>query len=96
MNLFEPSNKVVNLKKLVFQRAVRFLILFVLVDAILVNLDLQKRPSVKNFLKVSTLFSNIFALYIQNLETCFAISIYFDFDYVCELTVRIKVEKQLN
>ena len=81
-NLFEPSNKVVYLKKLVFQSAVRFLILFVLVDAILLNLDLQKRPLVKFFFQVSTLFSNIFAPYIQNLETCFAISIYFDFDYV--------------
>ena len=34
-NLFGPSNKVVYLKKLVFQSAVRFLILFVLVDTIL-------------------------------------------------------------
>ena len=48
-NLFGPSNKVVYLKKLVFQSAVRFLILFVLVDAILLNLDLQKRTSYKKF-----------------------------------------------
>ena len=45
-NLFGPSNKVVYLKKLVFQSAVRFLILFVLTDAILLKLDLQKRTSV--------------------------------------------------
>ena len=44
-NLFGPSNKVVYLKKLVFQSAVRFLILFVLMDAILLKLDLQKRTS---------------------------------------------------
>ena len=46
MNLFGPSNKVVYLKKLVFQSAVRFLILFVLTDTILLKLDLQKRTSV--------------------------------------------------
>ena len=45
-NLFGPSNKVVYLKKLVFQSAVRFLILFVLMDAILLKLDLQKSTSV--------------------------------------------------
>ena len=44
-NLFGPSNKVVYLKKLVFQSAVRFLILFVLMDAILLKLDLQKRTN---------------------------------------------------
>ena len=42
-NLFGPSNKVVYLKKLVFQSAVRFLILFVFMDAILLKLDLQKK-----------------------------------------------------
>ena len=49
MNLFGPSNKVVYLKKLVFESGVRFSILFVLVDAILLSLDLQKRPPVKIF-----------------------------------------------
>ena len=44
-NLFGPSNKVVYLKKLVFQSAVRFLILCVLTDAILLKLDLQKRTN---------------------------------------------------
>ena len=47
MNLFEPSNKVIYLKKLVIGSGVRFLILFVLTDAILLNLDLQKSPSLK-------------------------------------------------
>ncbi len=44
-DLFGPSNKVVYLKKLVSQNAVRFLILFVLTDAILLILDLQKRTN---------------------------------------------------
>ena len=35
LNLFGPSNKVLYLKKLVIKSGVRFLILFVLVDAIL-------------------------------------------------------------
>ena len=43
MNLFGPSNKVVYLKMLVFRSGVRFSILFVLVDAISLSLDLQKR-----------------------------------------------------
>ncbi len=42
-NLFGPSNKVVYLKKLVFESAVRFLILFVLTNAILIKLDLKKK-----------------------------------------------------
>ena len=37
MNLFGLSNKVVCLKKLVFQSAVQFLILFVLTDTILLT-----------------------------------------------------------
>ena len=49
MNRFRPSNKVVYLKKLVFQSTVRFLILFVLTDAILLKLDFQKRtPDLDN------------------------------------------------
>ena len=46
MNLFGPSNKVVYLKKLIFQSAVRFFILFVLMDTILLKMDLQKRTLV--------------------------------------------------
>ena len=34
------------------------------------------------FFRFSTLLSNIFAPYIQNLEMCFAILVYFYFDYV--------------
>ena len=56
-NLFGPSNKVVYLKKLVFQSAIRFLILFVLVDAILLNLDLQKRTSYKKGRRVLRFWS---------------------------------------
>ena len=50
-NLFGPSNKVVYLKKLVFQSAARFLILFVLMDAILLRRGLCKRPKVKKVLR---------------------------------------------
>ena len=38
------------------------------------------------FFQVSTLFSNIFEPHIQNLETFFAILVYFDFGYVCPPT----------
>ena len=50
-----------------------FLILLVLVGAILLNLDLQKRTSYKIFCQVFTLVSNIFAPYIKNFEICFLI-----------------------
>ena len=63
-------------EKLVFQSAVRFLILFVLVDAILLSLTLQERTLVKKSLKLPT-------PYIKNLGMCFAILVYFDFGYVC-------------
>ena len=54
-NLFGPSNKVLCLKKLVIKSGVRFLILFVLMDAILLNLDLQKRtPDLDFFATVYT------------------------------------------
>merc|ERR1712150_108214 len=66
----------------VFQGAVCFLILFVLVDAILLNLDLQRGTSCKGFFWVSSLFSNNFAPHVRDLETCFAILVYFDFGYV--------------
>ena len=42
-NLFGPKDKVSSYQKLVFRSAVRFLFLFVLMDDILLNLDLQKR-----------------------------------------------------
>ena len=58
-NFFGPSNKVLYLKKLVIKSGVRFLILFVLVDAILLNFDFKKRTSWKFFF--STLY--IFALH---------------------------------
>merc|ERR1712020_788041 len=74
-NLFGPSNKVVYLKKLVFQSAIRFLILFFLTDAILLKLDLQKRtPELDNSPNESCLSSKN-ASYIQKLEPVF------DFQY---------------
>ena len=45
-NPFEPKDKVSCLEKLVFRSGIRFLFLFVLTDAILLKLDLQKRTSV--------------------------------------------------
>ena len=59
-----------------------FPFLFVLVDAILLSLDLQKRTLYKKNFRFSTLSSNIFAPYNQNLETYFVILVHFDFDYV--------------
>ena len=46
MNLFGLKDKVSYHEKLVFGSGVRFLFLFVLTDAILLKLDLQKRTSV--------------------------------------------------
>ena len=48
-------------------------------DAILLSLTLQKRTMYKIFFWLLTHLSNIFAPYIKNLETYFAILIYFDF-----------------
>ena len=45
-NLFRPKEKVSSHEKLVFGSGVRFLFLFVLMDAILLKLDLQKRTAV--------------------------------------------------
>ena len=45
-NLFGPKNKVSSHEKLVFRSGVRLLFLFVLTDAILLKLDLQKRTTV--------------------------------------------------
>ena len=45
-NLFGSKDKVSSHEKLVFRSGVRFLFLFVLTDAILLKLDLQKRTSV--------------------------------------------------
>ena len=44
-NLFGPKDKVSSHEKLVFRSGVRFLFLFVLTDAILLKLDLQKRTN---------------------------------------------------
>ena len=46
MNLFGQKSKVVSFQKLIYRSGVRVLILFVLMDAILLKLDLQKRTSV--------------------------------------------------
>ena len=45
-NLFRPKDKVSSYEKLVLESGVHFLFLFVLMDAILLKLDLQKRTSV--------------------------------------------------
>ena len=76
-NLFGPSNKVVYLKKLVFQSAVRFLILFVLVDAILLSLDLQKGYIAKNCLEVATPLSLEGCFFL-----CFLVSMVSDPDFL--------------
>ena len=44
-NLIRPKNKVSSHEKLVFRSVVRFLFLFVLMDAILLKMDLQKRTN---------------------------------------------------
>ena len=46
-NLFGPRNKVSSNEKLMLRSGVCFVFLFVLRDAILLNLDLQKRPNFK-------------------------------------------------
>ena len=61
----------------------------------------RKGHSTKFFFRFSTLLSNVFAPYIQNLETCFAISVYFDFDYVCSafnslLILKLRRRKKWN
>ena len=66
----------------VIRSGVCFFILFGLVDTILLSLDLQKRTSYKKTFRVTTLLSNIFASYIQNLEMYFAILVYFWFGLV--------------
>ena len=54
-NLFGPKSKVSSHEKLVFRSGVGFLFLFVLTDAILLNLDLQKRtPDLDFFATVYT------------------------------------------
>ena len=44
-NLFGSKDKVSSHEKLVFRSGVRFLFLFVLTDAILLKMDLQKRTN---------------------------------------------------
>ena len=46
-NLFGPKDKVAIHEKLVFRKGVHFLFLFVLMDVILLNLDLQKKDTVE-------------------------------------------------
>ena len=53
-----------------------FLILFVLMEAILLSLTLQKKDNVQSFFFLKQL-SKIFAPCVKNLETYFAIMIYF-------------------
>ena len=70
-------------------------------DAILLNLTLQKRTSVNFFFKVSTLLPYNFAPYIKNLGMCSAILVCFDFGYVCStlwkssLPVKIVLNEKL-
>ena len=77
MNLFGPSNKVLYLKKLVIKSGVRFLILFVLVDAILQKVVYFKNKSgtgvvfffaLCTYLMVMIDNSSLFCLYIFVLE----------------------------
>ena len=82
-NLFGPKSKVSIHKKLVFKSGVGFLILFVLTDAILLRLDLQKKDNVQiqffNFLHICLTYSNqisknwkhVFHLkYVTNFSQC--------------------------
>ena len=56
-----------------------FLILFVLIDAILLSLTLQKRTLYNFFFLLFPHLSNIFAPHINNLEMYFAVLICFEF-----------------
>ena len=64
-NLFGPKDKVSSYEKLVFRSGVRFLFLFVLADAILLKLDLQKRTSLLDNPP------NGFVLFVPNGKTYF-------------------------
>ena len=55
----------------------------------------RKGQRTKFFFRFSTLLSNIFAPYIQNLEICFAILVYFDFGYVWSQCITVYVKKYL-
>ena len=73
-NLFELKDKVSFLEKLVFRSGVRCLFLFVLTDAILLKLDLQKRalvldnpPNGKLFVKQKCI------IYVIKLEVCLSV-----------------------
>ena len=50
-NLFGQKSKVVIYQKLIKRSGIRFLILFVLMDAILLRRGLHKRPKVKKILR---------------------------------------------
>ena len=64
------------MKKLDQKSAVCFLILFVLMDAILLSFYFSKKDNAQIFFFD---FEHIFAPYIKNLETYFAIVICFEF-----------------
>ena len=61
------------LEKLVFRSGVRFLFLFVLTDAILLKLDLQKGHRIWTILQMESCLSIKNASYIQKLGMCFFI-----------------------
>ena len=61
-NLFGPKDKVSSHEKLAFRSGVRIMFLFVLMDAILLNLDLQKKDTVE----IS--FFNCVHFYLINLK----------------------------
>ena len=66
-NLFGPKDKVSYHEKLVFEYDVRFLFLFVIMDAILLKVDLQKRTSVLSKPPNGSCLSNKNASYIKKL-----------------------------
>ena len=72
-NLFGPKDKISSHEKLAFRTGVQFLFLFVLTDAILLKLDLQKRTSVLGNPPIEKLFVYKNGHHTQKLET------YYDF-----------------
>ena len=58
-NLFGQKSKVVIYQKLIKRSGIRFLILFVLMDAILLRQGLRKRPKVKKSFKANFVFTRV-------------------------------------
>ena len=58
-NLFGQKSKVVIYQKLIKRSGIRFLILFVLMDAILLRRGLRKRPKVKKTFKANFVFTKV-------------------------------------